>query len=515
MGGACSGNKRSSRLSSAFSSSRGSGKESVELLVPMLRVVRSAHRSPIKNEMTPSTDVSSQDEPVDAPRDGLVDSCHPGKDFKKNADNDLKQCLDGSIQTHSSELNSADSEQDQVVSKEEHLGSEPPPPSERSLIPIEALKFALQKCQEFIRFRENEDLDIFDLPSNPVVSRSGKIIGNSRFRSMAADVKDTSDANDGNSCFKISWNEFTEWSSAYIKNERDIELCPLIGSECRRVLMMMRKYCPQFEMEGSRNVWIIKPGAKSRGRGIQCSDKFNEIMTAAASSDGQFVVQKYIERPLLVYKTKFDVRQWFLVTDWNPLTVWFYLDCYLRFCSREFTLDDFHASVHLSNNSVQKHFSPDPERSKNLPEDNMWTSDQFQDYLKRNGHGRVWTEYVVPEMKQAILCSLLCTQEHVECRKGAFELYGADFMITENLKPWLLEINSSPSMAKNTRATSILVDGVMEDMLKVVLDRRMDKNCATGRFELIYKQPTLPMLPNPNVSLCLHGRKIRKVTLKK
>lgn len=145
--------------------------------------------------MTPSTDVSSQDEQVDATREGLVDSCHPGKDVKKNADNDLDQCLHGNVdQTHSSKLNS---EQDPVVSTEEGLRSEPPPPSKRDLIPIEALKFALEKCQEFIRFRENEDLDIFDLPSNPVASRSGKIVGNGRFRNMAADVKDASDANDG------------------------------------------------------------------------------------------------------------------------------------------------------------------------------------------------------------------------------------------------------------------------------------------------------------------------------
>lgn len=133
----------------------------------------------------------------------------------------------------------------------------------------------------------------------------------------------------------------------------------------------MKAKFPQFGIDGERNIWIVKPAGSSRGRGICLFRNLVEIIDLTKQIETQYIVQKYIESSMIMKCRKFDLRQWVLVTDWNPLTVWMYAEPYIRFPASDFNMENLRNNYsHLSNNSVAKNLNH--VTTKHTIEGNMW-----------------------------------------------------------------------------------------------------------------------------------------------
>lgn len=70
-------------------------------------------------------------------------------------------------------------------------------------------------------------------------------------------------------------------------------------------------------------------------------------------------------------------------------------------------------------------------------------------------------------MRAGIIGAMLASQDWLDSQRNCFELYGADFLLSEgDLRPWLLEVNCSPCMAPSTSVTARMCAQCLEDVLR-------------------------------------------------
>uniref|UniRef100_A0A8C5QFN5 Tubulin--tyrosine ligase-like protein 9 n=1 Tax=Leptobrachium leishanense TaxID=445787 RepID=A0A8C5QFN5_9ANUR len=241
--------------------------------------------------------------------------------------------------------------------------------------------------------------------------------------------------------------------------------------------------------------WIMKPVGGSQGRGIFLFQKLKDIMDwkkEGARMDEQkdeppvenYVVQRYIENPYLVGGRKFDLRVYVLVTSYIPLRAWLYRDGFARFSNTRYTLrsiDDNY--IHLTNVAIQK-TAPEYDPEKGC----KWMIQRLRLFLMaRHGPGKV--ENLFQEMDNLFIKSLQSVQKVIINDKHCFELYGFDILLDEDLKPWLLEVNASPSLTASNQEDYDLKCRLLDDTLHVVdMEGRLSqgKEKRVGGFDLMW-----------------------------
>lgn len=169
---------------------------------------------------------------------------------------------------------------------------------------------------------------------------------------------------------------------------------------------------------------------------------------------------------------KFDIRVWVLVANWNPLQIYLYHDCYIRFSATDYNAKNVkNMFIHLTNNSISKNCTSST--SSDYFSENMWSLDNFITFLSHKFHkDNVWQATLLPQLKDIVRISVLSAWDKVDWRENSCGLYGFDVIIDDTLKMWLLEINLCPTMEHSTKVTSHLVPKMTEDMIKVLVDKK-------------------------------------------
>ena len=56
-------------------------------------------------------------------------------------------------------------------------------------------------------------------------------------------------------------------------------------------------------------------------------------------------------------------------------------------------------------------------------------------------------------------------------RKNCFEIFGLDFIIDENLKVWLIEVNENPSLECSSPFLGAIIPRMVNDAFKLTIDQ--------------------------------------------
>jgi hypothetical protein len=73
-------------------------------------------------------------------------------------------------------------------------------------------------------------------------------------------------------------------------------------------------------------------------------------------------------------------------------------------------------------------------------------------------------------MKDIIIDTLECTNLNPSKRKTSFELFGYDFMVDEDFRVWLIEVNTNPYLGVPNEFIEELLPRMIDEMLDIVVD---------------------------------------------
>ncbi|NXO63606.1 TTLL4 polyglutamylase, partial [Phainopepla nitens] len=226
-----------------------------------------------------------------------------------------------------------------------------------------------------------------------------------------------------------------------------------------------------WEEGANRQKWIVKPPASARGIGIQVIHKWSQLPKRRP-----LLVQRYLHKPYLIGGKKFDLRIYVYVTCYDPLRVYLFKDGLVRFASCKYSSSMESLSnkfMHLTNYSVNKKNTEYKSNSDETAcQGHKWALKALWSYLTQKG---VNSEAIWEKIKDIVIKTIIASEPYVNSLVKMYvrrpycchELFGFDIMLDENLKPWILEVNISPSLHSNSPLDVSIKGQMIRDLLNL------------------------------------------------
>lgn len=254
----------------------------------------------------------------------------------------------------------------------------------------------------------------------------------------------------------------------------------------------------------SKRTFIVKPDMGAQGKGIILIQNADEL----DDYDDSAVCQQYVE-PFLIDDLKFDLRIYVLVTSCNPLRIYTLNEGMSRFCTEPYKKPKSsnlkHCYSHLTNYSLNKNSSTYQSNGDNPSPDTGSKRSMSSVFKKLEEMGQD-VEKLRKKIDDIIRLTLLAIQPHLQClyhttiavndgKSRCFEILGFDILIDSKCNPWLIEVNTMPSLSTGSQFDEVIKRNAVLGALKIIdLKPIYKKRCQNRLKEMaLLKGPPLPI----------------------
>eukprot|EP01094_Clydonella_sp_ATCC50884_P010009 TRINITY_DN1957_c0_g1_i3.p1 TRINITY_DN1957_c0_g1~~TRINITY_DN1957_c0_g1_i3.p1 ORF type:complete len:793 (-),score=171.08 TRINITY_DN1957_c0_g1_i3:3556-5889(-) len=226
---------------------------------------------------------------------------------------------------------------------------------------------------------------------------------------------------------------------------------------------------PQPRIDRGGNLWVVKPGSDGRGNGVGVISSLDDPhYRHARDGGGRWVVQKYVEHPLL-WRGQFKnhMRVGVLVTSLDPLTAFAADAIVMRPTGAPYTGNDVNPFRHITNTQVQEKLHLEGSlRNPFINFHDLWrviAEREFGDHAPAE-----MLEHVVPRIRElaARVVRMIPASMHLDT---LFEELAVDVALDETFQPWLIEVNdcaaflTSRDMEETAQFHETLLDVVLDE----------------------------------------------------